>query len=268
MSIGISRNMSLGLGRGGSSLLSQVSTILAASKGAYWDWTGPTVFEDTAGTDPAEIGDAVALLSPKIVGTVASVSWDQSTVGLRPTYQAGYGSFSGSNGLNGNAANLGIFRNVGTGTFAAKFRVTSFAANSNLFGWSTPTSSVARFQAGITTAGELSVTVRRLDADVATTVASTGLGLQVNTDYTIIITVDWATGGTGAIRAYINNGADVLNGTLAGSGATQDTASAFGRLGVSISGATFLTGRLYPCLAANILPTAAQRSTIHALLSA
>lgn len=245
--------------------LAQVAAMLAGKKGAYWDFAG-NVFEDDAGTDPAEANDGVAVLSSSTYGT-ALPTWLQTSASARPTYQTSYATFDGDDRLIGGANNRAIFQQASQGVFGIKFQLSSLAAAAALCGWSLSASNSQRLVINITTTGAVQVLVRRADADGLTTVASTTGLITTGTDYVLIVTVDWATGGSGAVRAYINGGSDVVNGTLTGTGATDNTASQTSSLGANLGFTASTIGRIYKTFASNFLPTTAERATITTLLT-
>lgn len=261
--------LSLGPNSRNTSPASRVAGFLSATKGGMWrPGTLSTAFESADNSDPAEIGDGVQYMVEALRGTVTPLPWSQSTAGARPTLQAGYLALDGGDALDGGANVLDIFRNVGAACLAGRFRVDVLASDRVLCSWGTGTTGI-RFQVNLLTTGALQVQLRRADADAGTQNFSTATGLiTVGADFSFLLTVDYATGGAGAVRLYIDNGADAINGTLTGTGSTSNTASAAARWGQNSAGAASVTGRAYPLLAANAIPTAQQRADIFAVMLA
>lgn len=242
---------------------------LTAAKGALWNYSAGTVFESVDISDPCEVGDGIQYLTPYLLGSTTPTIWEQASASLRPTWQGEYADFDGGDVLGGINDTLGIFNGASAGVIGVGFRLSTLASDQNLISFSTTGGTTRRLLAQINTAGRLRVLVRRLDADGEADIQSADGVVTTGVDYTAIVTVDWSTGGAGAVRGYINNGADVLNGTLSGSGSVSATDSARARLGANLQ-STFaaMTGRMYGGIAASFLPTEDERTAIHNLISA
>jgi hypothetical protein len=241
----------------------RVQGFLAATKGAAWDYrTGGTLFSDTGGTTPATAAGAIARANGAMVGSTASMTWTQGTGASQPTWQTTYADHDGTaDHLTGDANVRDIFRNTGSGMFGIRFRVSTIAAIQDLFRWEANTGGTIRLMALVNTNGSVSFGGRRLDADANTIgVSSVGL-ITINTDYTLVGTMDWANGGATALRAYLN-GTSIISTSLAGTGVTSDTASnAVYQFGNPVT-PRYATGRVYRAIAANAIPTDAQRADI------
>lgn len=264
--------MRIGLGITGgrsTSPIQRTRAAIAATKGGVWRFgDSSAVFESADATDPAESGDGIQYMLATITGTVATLPVVQSSVGLRPVWQGSYADFASGARLEGSGSTLGIFQNVGAATVGWRGRITSLSASQTLLAWSQgAVSTNPRIDLLVSNAGEVRVRVARIDGDALTTILSAGSLITAGTDVSIIATVDFATGGAGAIRGYINNGSDVLNGTLAATGSTSNTASLASRIGTLVNDLNPLTGRTQNVLAANFIPTTEQRTDLFSVLS-
>jgi hypothetical protein len=249
-------------GRSGGS----IASFLGATKGAYWDFSDSgKVWDDTGGTVPISIGNTVGLLQASAIGTVGTLNWSHATIG--PVWQTTYGDHTGTAGLSASANILSIIRNTTVAVASISFRCDDLVAARGLFSLVNAGVTNQRLGAWIGTDGSVNLAVGAAADNATSFYASAALAVTAGTNYTLIMTADWGTGGVGAVRGYLNNGSDIINGTIATPGTMADTAASSGLLGIGPS-STQLDGRIYRAMIANKLPTAAERGMIHRTLAA
>ncbi len=252
-------------------LVPEAEAIIEASTGAFWDFSdASTVFETSGTSDPCEATDPIYTATARAVGGLATATWSQATLASRPVWQTTYAAFDGSNdemnGESGGAASL--FQNVGAGFLACSFRLDTLSADRVLLAFGQGVTATSdRFQLSITSTGALRALAYRADGGSLGFKDSTAGLITTGVDYTVLVSVDWATGGAGAFKGYINGGADVLNGTLAGSGNTSNTASLRTRLGVGLGGSARMDGRIYKAAAGSFIPSTVQRAILTGVLA-
>lgn len=210
------------------------------SGGYYADFRDRTrLKQDVAGTTGApNVNDPVGLV--QAVGPISPWTWQQSVAGSRPLIYASGISFNGTaHRLEGDTTNLGLFKNVAGGTIAIRGMLTALAATYGIFGWSEGvTSNQSRLQISITSAGVISVAVRRIDGDTTQSFLSATGSIVVNTPFSIIATIDWAT--SGKFRGYLGLPIPLISGTYTGTPAnTSNTASLRSRIGSNIGNTNF-----------------------------
>jgi hypothetical protein len=246
----------------------ELATLVGTKTAAYWDFSdASTVFEDDTLLNPAEVADGVKGFTARAVGGLASAGWFEFGSNV-PVWQTTYGDFNGTNAfLQGTATQRAMFQNAAAGVLGVSFRLDTLAAAQTLVAFSEGvTQTTVRFSITVEADGSFRVTVNRADGDsVQSDLSGTGV-ITTATVYTIIATVDWATGGAGALKGYLNNGSDLLNHTLTGSGNTSNTASLRSRLGSSVNSLQFTDGRIYRAFAGAFIPTTAERALINGVL--
>ena len=141
--------------------------------------------------------------------------------------------YDGSNDLMaaaGHAFSNGV---LGT-TFTVRFRVDDISQNRCIFGYGTGAATAIRFRLQVNNVGGLEVSLRRLDADAGTNIASTPGIISAGTDYTAQVTINYL---TGAVAFYLN-GVAQGTGTYPGTDGTTGvsaTNSARTRWGINNS---------------------------------
>jgi hypothetical protein len=237
----------------------ELGAFLSTTKGAYWDYSDSSkVWDDSAGTDPIAVSDTVGLINAYALGTATPLNYSHPSIG--PVWETTYAQHNGSQGLSGSTNVHNIFRNVTVGMMAFAFRCDNLSSGRTLISVLNNASTTNRFGVSITTAGAVSAGVgNTADSGASSIVSGSGL-ITAGVDYTLIVTVDWGTGGAGAVRGYLNNGSDILNGTLGTGGTMADTAAASSNVGVG------QVGRVYRWIMADKIPTAAERALIHGVL--
>lgn len=249
-------------------LRTELDALTATKTAAFWDFSkADTVFEDDALTNPAEVGDGVKGFTARAVGGLASAGWFEFGTNL-PIWETTYGDFSGTNDfLQGTATQRAMFQNAAAGVLGVSFRLDTLSVPQVLIAFGDGVTPVAaRFAITVEANGSFRVTVKRADADATIGPLSAAGLITTGQVYTIIATVDWSTGGAGAIKGYLNGGSDRVNGTLSGSGNTSNTVSLRSRLGCAVSSTSFLDGRIYRAFAGQFIPTAAERALINGVL--
>jgi hypothetical protein len=259
-------NMGIKIGIGGQrnqSPLSAVSSFLAVNGGAFWRLSDTsTAFESADTSDPAEIGDGIQLLKQSLPSG-GSHDWAQSTLASRPTLQAGYASLDGGDFWNGANAVLTATQNKGAICFGFRGQIDSLASDRVVIAFSVGTvATTPRLGVNVLSTGAVNIPIRRLDADGAFSVSSSAGAVAAGVPFSLLVTINFAAGGTGAVRGYIDNGVDILNGTLAGTGATSDTPSLAARWGQNLAGAATMTGRITSGIISGGIPDANTRTQI------
>ncbi len=249
-------------------LRTELDTLTGTKTAAFWDFSdASTVFETTGTSDPCEAGDLIQTMIAREVGGISTATWTATTT-LRPTWQTTYGDFNGSsNGLDGDSGGAtSMFQNVASGVLAASFRLDTLSGDRVLLDFSEgATNTNDRIAMSVLSSGALRILVRRADGgSIAFADSAAGL-ITTGVDYSILSTADWATGGAGALKGYIN-GAEALSGTISGSGNTSNTASLRIRMGVGLGGGARFDGRIYRAFAGAFLPTTAERALINGVL--
>lgn len=173
----------------------------------------------------------------------------QATASQRPTWQGSHAEFDGVDDyLDLNAAARDITRNASGLTLWTVFRPASVAFMA-LIGVSTTGATTPRVLLQVLSTGALRLSYRREDGDGSTVVDSAAGVVGAGLDHAVVLTLDFAGGGSEALRVWLN-GMPVISAAISGTGNTSDTAAARGRVGGSLSGAppTPLTaGRIYRC---------------------
>ena len=213
-------------------------------------------------------GDPVGRV--EVLARVMPVALTQATLGSRPVAQAGYLSLDGTADLlEGGGAVLALLRAAERVTVAVRFRITSLAAAGVIMAFSTASAAVTRLQMDVQTSGNIRVQLLRADGDSVQTFTTTSAPVAAGADVSAILTVDWV---TGAVKLYVNGGADLLAATMTGAGAaTTDTASARMRLGATLAASPtlFFPGRIYRvAVVAGVVPDATARAAMFADLAA
>lgn len=205
------------------------------------------LWQDSAGASPVTAqGQPVGLVSG--LGNAGGQA-SQGTAAQRPTWQGSHAEFDGVDDyLDLNAAARDITRNAGGLTLWVAFRPVSVAFMS-LLGVSTTAATTQRVLVQSLSSGALRLSYRRADGDASTNADSAAGLIGAGTDQFLVLSVDFAGGGSEALRGWLN-GTQVISAAISGTGNTSDTAAARGRVGGSLSGAppTPLTaGRIYRC---------------------
>ncbi len=249
-------------------LRTELDTLTGANKAAFWDLsTASTVYETTGTSDPCEAGDPISTLTGRAIGTLATASWTSTTT-QRPLWQTTYADFDATNDqMAGDANLLTMCQNASSCVLGASFRLSSLSTNRSLLTWREGvTNFTPRVTLEIISDGSIIMSIRRTDGDTTTARLSAAGLITTGVDYCVIGTVDFATGGAGAVKAYINNGSDVINGTLTGSGNTSNTASIAAGFGIGVGGGTPMSGRIYRAFAGAFIPTTAERALLNGVL--
>ncbi|RTL05373.1 hypothetical protein EKK58_08210 [Candidatus Dependentiae bacterium] len=168
---------------------------------------------------------------------------------------------------------MGLLHTASQACVIMRLRVDAIGAVQRFLSFSTGGSAATpRLIIGLNAIGNLSVQVRRGDADSTTVAASGAVVFSAATTHSLIVTVDYAAGGTGAIKGYVD-GPEVLSASLASTGAASATDSLRARLMANLasSAADHLDGRLSRCIVASgtsAIPTSTERTAIFTELSA
>lgn len=206
-------------------------------------------------------------------GGAAEMPLIRGTALSRPTYGGGDFIFDGGDSWDGQDGTLELSRAAGRVTCAARVWFDSLPTDARLFSCA-PGGLAAQTRLGfiVGSAGAVGVQARRLDGDGTTTAFSATGQVTAGGWVSLLWTVDFLTGGAGALSCYINGGGDVIGGALAGSGLSSDTQSARVRIGSNQAGTPgdLLTGKLRRLIFAQgaALPSAAERAAIFAELGA
>ncbi len=154
-------------------------------------------------------------------------------------------------------------------TFCTKFRVTSLAAVNTLLNHSTTASATASmFMLNTTVAGEIALFMRRVSGDAAgVTFTTSGLSLQINTDYLLTFTCDYV---NGPVNLRIN-GASANSGTFPGTspslGSTTASDSLATRMGRTLSNTNPASAYVGRTVGLSYLASAGQITTLEAAVN-
>jgi hypothetical protein len=248
-------------------LRTELDALTATKTAAFWDFAAAsTVFSNSAGTTPATAGNQLQHLKARAVGGLANANFVE--FGNGPVWETTYADFNGSNHfLQGETNNLDLFRNAGAGVLGVSFRLDTLSGLAILIGFSEGvTATNDRFVIRVESTGAFTVLISRADGGgIQFKTSATGL-ITTGTVYSLVATVDWATGGAGALKGYLNSGSDLLNHTLTGSGNTSNTASLRSRMGVALNSTARIDGRIYRAFAGQFIPTATERALINGVL--
>lgn len=268
MRIGI--GLGLGMLRGGSAITGYLSR---QSRYADWRPALPYLWQTDDTSTPVTAAGQTVGRSAAQVGSAADMLWTQSTEAARPTWQTTYLDGDGGDSLEGASATMGLLRAASQACVIMRLRVDAIGAVQQFIAFSGGTiATQPKLMVGVNATGRLLIQVRRLDADSATIVNSTNATFSAGVTHNVIVTVDYAAGGTGAIKGFVD-GAEVLSASLSSTGAASATDSLRARLmaNLAASAADHLDGRQYRCIVAagaSAIPTAAERAAIFAELAA
>lgn len=268
LSLGLSLTARRGGGGGGPSPLDTLATILAPYKGGFWRFGDlSTVFESADTSDPAEVGDGIQYMVESISGTVTPLPFSQGTLTSRPTLQAGYASADGGDFLEGSGGTIGILNGASAACLGFRARLSSLATNPTIIGFSRgDVSTGQRLQVQLNSDGDVTANVGRTDGTTQNFATSSTGFISVDTDISVLVTVDFATGGAGAVNLYLDDGAAISDGgfpgNLTGTGNVSATDSLRVRMFQNVGGGGPVTGRVYSVICANFIPTADERATI------
>lgn len=237
-------------------------------------WTRQWQTDDTS-TPVAAAGQPVGRIEAR--GHVAPLSYSNTVAGAYPTSGAAGLGFDGGDYMEGGSNLRDLLRGVGAWGFMVRGTVD---------GPPSPPRIICAFSSGvgvtavrqllaITSTGAIQLQARRADPDSVTSL-STATGLvTAGAPFSLIATVNLEVGGANAMQVYLDGSADLLAGTLSGSGNSQDSASLRARLGASLAASpgNFFSGQLRRLAiatgpAALAIPTAAERAAIFAELAA
>lgn len=268
MRIGI--GLGLGMRRGGSAIAGYLSR---QSRYADWRPALPYLWQTDDTSTPVTAAGQTVGRSAAQVGSAADMLWTQATGAARPTWQTTYLDGDGGDSLDGAGATLGLLRAASQACVIMRLRVDAIGAVQRFISFSAGSSVASpRLMVGVNAAGTLSVHVRRADADTTTFGTSGAAAFTAGADHSLIVTVDYAAGGTGAIKGFVD-GAEVLSASLSSTGAASATDGLRARLMANLasSAADHLDGRLSRCIVAagaSAIPSAAERAAIFAELAA
>jgi hypothetical protein len=257
----MSLGMNMGIRLGGASGFS-VSRFLSGGKGAAWDFRRQAGLGETTTAGDVIADDPIGRIEG-VGGTAGAFS---ATTTQRPTWKTTHALFDGvANRMDADATANAVFQNVGAGMIAISAELANLTSSYTLCAWRNGSTGAARFAITILATGAVRISLRRLDADAQTDVTSaTGL-ITAGVPFKLVTTVDWLTGGAGSVRAYLD-GTSIINGTLAGTGATENTASQTSRLFTSTAAGVFTPGKCVSLIAVNKIPTDSERASLFAAI--
>lgn len=245
--------MKLGLGlgltyqRAGSAALTlsqQVEAWLAGTPGYALDPSDLTLLDQisTGGTPVVAASDPVGRYRTKPWGNAASVDFIQATAASRPAWNGAGGlSWDGVDDvMNVNpGAGKAVLNGAAAATWAVRFkRSVASAGVIGYFSWVTNASTL-RLGLNLTAAGGVDVVVRRADGVAGNTYSSAGGLIALNTDYTLIVSVDFS--GANTVQAYLNGTQRISTALTDGTGPCSSTDSNTVRL--AHSSGTIVSGR-------------------------
>lgn len=240
----------------------------------YADWRPalPYLWQTDDTSTPVTAAGQTVGRSAAQVASAADMLWTQSTGAARPAWQTTYLDGDGGDYMDGSGSAPGLLRAASQACVITRLRVDAIGAAQRFIAFAAGTTGQPRLMIGVDTTGRLAVQVRRADADTTTFAASAGAAFTAGADHSLIVTVDYAAGGSGAIKGYVD-GSEVLSASLASTGAAADTDSGRSRrfANLAASAAEFHDGRQHRCIVAagaSAIPTAAERAAIFAELAA
>ena len=233
--------------RAGSAALTlsqQVEAWLSGTPGYALDPSDLTLLDQisTGGTPVVSASDPVGRYRTKPWGNAASVDFIQATAASRPAWNGAAGlSWDGVDDvMNVNpGAGKAVLNGAAAATWAVRFKRSVASAGIIGFFSYVTNATTMRLRIEITAGGGIDVTVRRNDGVAGATYSSAGGLISLNTDYTLIVVVDFT--GANTIEAYLNGTQRINTALTDGTGAVSATDSNTVRLGHS-SG-TIVSGR-------------------------
>jgi hypothetical protein len=186
----------------------------------------------------------------------------QGSAGSRPTWNGSIAAdfVPGSTQHLTAIAAAALLQNKPAGFACARVIFDSIAANNPVFALSTNSSASRRFHLFVTTAGALTLTIRRVDGGSQTLVSSADGAIATGLPYTITMTCDYNV--TQAISVTVN-GVEVISTTLVETaGLVSNTASAAFWVGRAIGALDYIDGRISRMVFADKLMTAGEIASI------
>jgi hypothetical protein len=243
--------------------------LITSSKGWALDPTDASLqWDDSARTTPGVVTQQIAATTSAsapagFLGQNSAASFEPVWNGLSHRYD-GIDDFFRNTITAYESTILTWTQGVPGVAFCTKFRLFATGITHALLGVSANVSgSTTLASLNITAAGEISGLFRRLGADAAITLTTSGLGLTTGVDYILTLTIDYA---TGAVSLRINGAAVVSGGwpgTLTNPGATSENlkANEF-RIGRNLAGTNPANLYMGRTLGLPYPPTAGQITTL------
>ena len=259
--------MRLGLGLGltyqrGSALTlsQQVQAWLASTPGYALDPSDLTLLDQisTGGTPVVAASDPVGRYRTKPWGNAASVNFIQATAASRPAWNGAAGlSWDGVDDVMNVSAGAGkaVLNGASAATWAVRFkRSVASAGILGFFSWATNATTM-RLELDLSAGGGFNVIVRRSDGVAGNTYGSGGGLIALNTDYTLIVTIDFT--GANNIIATLNDVERINTALTDGTGPCSSTDSNTVRLahssGAIVSGRQVVAAKLADAAAKTML---------------
>lgn len=241
----------------------------------YADWRPilPLLWQTSDTSTPVTEAAQTVGRSAAMRASAADMLWTQATEAARPTWQTTYLDGDGGDYMDGSGSVPGLLRAASQVCVIMRLRVDAIGALQRFLSFSTGSNATnPRLTVGTNATGNLVVQVRRADAELTTTATSGSAAFTAGADHSLIVTVDYAAGGTGAIKGYVD-GAEVLSANLSLTGAAANTDSLRARRFANLAApaADNHDGRQHRCIVAvgaSAIPTAAERTAIFADLAA
>ena len=247
-------------GGGSPSLSAQVEAWLSGASGYALDPSDLTLLDQisTGGTPVVSASDPVGRYRTKPWGNAASVDFIQPTAGARPAWNGAGGlSWDGVDDLMNIQPGAGkaVLNGAAAATWAVRFkRSVASAGIIGFFSWATNATTM-RLEIDLSAGGGFNVIVRRSDGVAGNTYGSGGGLIALNTDYTLIVTIDFT--GANNIIATLNDVERINTALTDGTGPCSSTDSNTVRLahssGAIVSGRQVVAAKLADAAAKTML---------------